>query len=62
MNIAIDFGGTYDADPDLWNRFIADAIRHKHQVHVVTCRKNNVENWREIWAAIENRVADYLKA
>lgn len=38
MLIALDYDGTYTADPDLWLAFIADARARGHQVMVVTMR------------------------
>lgn len=39
MNIAIDYDGTYTADPLLWGRFIADAELLGHKVYCVTQRR-----------------------
>jgi hypothetical protein len=38
MRIALDFDGTYTADPALWDTFIDAARRRGHEVHVVTMR------------------------
>lgn len=38
MNIALDYDGTYTADPALWDAFIRAARSRCHQVHVVTMR------------------------
>lgn len=38
MIIALDYDGTYTADPDLWNAFINKALDNKHRVIVVTMR------------------------
>jgi hypothetical protein len=38
MLIALDYDGTYTADPDLWQAFIAAARSRSHQVFVVTMR------------------------
>ncbi len=38
MLIALDYDGTYTADPMLWDRFIADAQRCGHEVKIVTMR------------------------
>ena len=38
MLIALDFDGTYTADPDLWQAFIRQAQARGHQVFVVTMR------------------------
>ncbi len=47
MKIALDFDGTYDLDPPLWDRFIANAREFGHTVIVVTSRRDTPEN-REI--------------
>ncbi len=47
MRIALDFDNTYTADPELWDRFIEDAIDRGHEVWIVTARRNTEEN-REI--------------
>jgi hypothetical protein len=36
--IALDYDGTYTADPVLWDAFIEAARRRGHEVHVVTMR------------------------
>jgi hypothetical protein len=38
MIIALDYDGTYTADPDLWDSFIHASHSRGHQVHVVTMR------------------------
>lgn len=38
MNIALDYDGTYTADPNLWQVFIAKALHNGHKVYVVTFR------------------------
>jgi hypothetical protein len=38
MIIALDYDGTYTADPVLWDAFIRNAHLKGHQVHVVTMR------------------------
>lgn len=38
MLIALDYDGTYTADPDLWRAFIRNAQARGHQVFVVTMR------------------------
>lgn len=40
MNIALDYDGTYTADPALWDSFIAAARARMHQVHLVTMRSS----------------------
>lgn len=38
MLIALDFDGTYTADPALWDSFITAARLRGHEVHLVTMR------------------------
>lgn len=38
MIIALDYDGTYTADPALWDGFINAAQSRGHQVHIVTMR------------------------
>jgi hypothetical protein len=38
MLIALDYDGTYTADPGLWNHFVDVARRRNHEVHIVTMR------------------------
>jgi len=38
MLIALDYDGTYTADRELWNRFIADANKSGHKVICFTMR------------------------
>ena len=46
--IALDFDGTFTADPELWQGFVRDALRAGHRVVVVSCRTENTENRRTI--------------
>jgi len=39
MRIALDYDGTYTADPLLWERFIDSARSRGHEVLVVTMRR-----------------------
>ena len=39
MVIGLDYDGTFTADPELWRRFIADAVLCGHKVVCVTGRK-----------------------
>lgn len=48
MLIAIDYDGTYTADPDLWAAFIASCEARGHEVICVTCRRSTPENRREV--------------
>jgi len=43
MLIALDYDGTYTADPDLWNVFIANARDRGHSIVVATMRHNALE-------------------
>lgn len=38
MKIALDYDGTYTADPELWDLFIKNAHRRGHTVTIVTMR------------------------
>ena len=38
LTIAIDYDGTYTADPEMWDRFIQDAQERGHRVLCVTSR------------------------
>lgn len=38
MLIALDYDGTYTADPRLWDAFIEAARLRMHEVHIVTMR------------------------
>lgn len=38
MNIALDYDGTYTADPDMWLRFVEEAQAAGHKVFIVTMR------------------------
>jgi hypothetical protein len=38
LNIALDFDGTYTADPTAWNEFIELMQRQGHNVYCVTMR------------------------
>ncbi len=38
MIIALDYDGTYTADPDLWLKFVKDALYKGHKVICVTMR------------------------
>ena len=46
--IALDFDGTFRADPELWQGFARDALRQGHRVVIVSCRTENTENSRTI--------------
>lgn len=38
MIVALDYDGTYTADPSLWDAFIRAARARMHEVHLVTMR------------------------
>lgn len=48
MNIALDYDGTYTADPPLWDMFIAAFKERGHRVWIVTCRRDTEENREDI--------------
>lgn len=48
MNIAIDFDGTYTADPGLWDMFVAAAKARGHTVYCVTARIASPQNRAEV--------------
>lgn len=48
MKIALDYDGTYTADPALWDGFIARAKARGHSVWIVTCRRDTEENREEV--------------
>lgn len=39
MRIALDYDGTYTADPELWGAFIAKARERGHDLVMVTMRR-----------------------
>lgn len=41
MLIALDYDGTYTADPGLWNHFVDVARSRSHEVHIVTMRADS---------------------
>lgn len=38
VKIALDYDGTFSADPEMWLRFIADAKSNGHDIRCVTMR------------------------
>lgn len=44
MNIALDWGDTYTADPLLWRTFIAACALSIHNVYIVTSRHENAQD------------------
>lgn len=41
MKIALDYDGTFTADPELWINFIDNAKKRGHQIFIVTMRYPN---------------------
>lgn len=44
MTIALDFDGTFTADPEFWMDFIRLTERRGHEVLIVSCRADDDEN------------------
>ena len=44
MKIALDYDGTYTADPDMWDNFIAVVLNFDHDIRVVTHRHETLDN------------------
>lgn len=44
LNIALDFDGTFTADPEMYADYIRLARERGHQVFCVTCRRDTSEN------------------
>lgn len=42
MKIALDYDGTYDSDPELWEKFITLAKGRGHEVKIVTLRDDGL--------------------
>lgn len=55
MNIALDYDDTYTRDPELWDRFINNAVAHGHDIRIVTFRNGNGNN-DDIAATIGDRI------
>ncbi len=46
FSIAVDYDGTYDLEPRLWNQMIAAFRIHGHKVYLVTARyPDEVDNY-----------------
>lgn len=43
MKIALDYDGTYSADPALWSAFIQIALASGHDVCIVTARSDRLD-------------------
>lgn len=48
MVFALDFDGTYDRAPALWDAFIRSAQEAGHRVVCVSCRRDTAENRAEV--------------
>lgn len=48
MTIALDYDGTFTADAELWQQFIALAKSRGHRVLIVTCRRDTEENVADV--------------
>lgn len=60
MKIALDFDGTFTADPHLWSLFIFNARNAGHEVRIVTmrCRIKDGINWSAVWSDMPTRLHD----
>lgn len=58
MRIALDYDGTYTADPELWGGFVASAMARGHEVYIVTMRY--AEEGAEIEYNLKNRVTGIM--
>lgn len=58
---ALDYDGTYTADPDMWDTFIADAVSRGHSFIVATMRYLT-ENLEMVPKGIERIVYTSRKA
>lgn len=47
MNLGLDYDGTYSADPEFWDSFVALAKAYGHKVYCVTARRETLENVQE---------------
>lgn len=59
MRIAVDYDGTFTADPVLWMAFMADAQRQGHEVFIVTIR-NDLHDEDEWLASLKIRFPVYF--
>ena len=53
MNIALDYDGTFSADPGLWKNFIRDAKLRGHEVILITMRYEDPVESAEVIQALE---------
>lgn len=55
MKIALDYDGTYSADPLMWDRFIHHAWSCGHEVRIVTARDERFDRTSAL-AELEQRI------
>lgn len=55
MKIALDYDGTYSADPLFWNAFIAQSINDGHEVRIVTARDERFDRTAKL-VELEKRI------
>ena len=55
MLFALDYDGTYDKSPELWDRFIDDVLRQGHKIICCTMRYEEGEG-AEVIAALQHKV------
>lgn len=58
MLIALDYDGTYTADPELWDAFIANAVERGHRVIIATMRYPNES--AEVISNLANKVDGFV--
>jgi len=56
MLIALDFDGTYTADPELWDLFIEHARAKGHEVIIATMRLEGMEEERVLYYGLDKKV------
>lgn len=54
ITIAIDYDGTFTADPSLWSKFVASARALGHRIYMVTARRYTQENNDQINADLDH--------
>lgn len=55
MKIALDFDGTYSADPDFWDNYLALCERYDHEIRIVTARDERFDRTAAL-AELEKRI------
>lgn len=43
LTIALDYDGTYDEDPDLWDFFIEKCLKRQHDICLITFRDDRYD-------------------